>query len=205
MRHPERCKNARRFLLVSGLALTLAACGGSGGTPDPIGGTGTTEGGSTQPTTNGTSTPDTTQVSPSGTDEGSIVVEFLDTSHEFSVAEDIEVVPGSNYPTRCEPNSFDNMFWVVATAVDDQGQMVSDYQAEFSLFPDGTVRQDAQNRVTLPGDGSGLIRYSLDLDDPGSWTISGNRASGELNLTYFGPEGTEESTTATFEFVCPSS
>ncbi len=191
-------------------SLLVTACAGSGGelttstAPAVDGGQSTTSSPAETTTSGeGASSPDTTLATPSGTDEGSIVVEFLGTRHEFSVAKDIEVVPGSYYPTRCEANAYNGGFWVVSTALDDDGQMVSDYHADFMLFPDGTSDFGTNPRVTLPGDGSGSVYYDLDRDDPGTWTISGNRASGEMNLNYFGPEGTQEQTTATFEFICP--
>ena len=194
------------LLLASALTLVLGACGGGGGAPDPtVGGSPTTAGGSSPTTTGDTSGPETTQRAPSGGDDGTLVVELDGNRYEFTVREDIEYpgVAGTNLPTRCQTDFFGTgMFWIIAFMTDDAGVLVDDHQVSLGLYADGAVDEDHDD-IMIVSDGE-LVQYMVDKDEPGSWTISGDRIHGQLNLIFFGSAGTEEATTATFDITCPA-
>jgi len=186
-----------RLVVVVGLVLLVVACGGgsSATTQQPSGST-------TTPTGAGTTTPTPTQPAPSGgSEDGEVMLEIDGTRYYLSVRDDIpmEALPSMNVLTDCNPSSL-GAFLVEAVGV-DAGVEHPALAISFMLNPDGTVFEDFGDfKVVVPAGGSRFnsIQYQLVLDDPGSWTVEGNRIHGDLNL-FAG----DRWTTAQFDATCP--
>jgi len=194
----------RRIAWMVGTVLVVAACGGGGaGDTAPPTGTDATTATTVGPTTTGggnpdtTGTPGTTVQPPSGNEEA-VTVEIDGETFQLSVRDDIEMpgAPGQMVPTRCEPDFFGDMFWVGAVAVGSDGALISGTGLQLTLFPDGTF-DDAGFVFSDQG-----RDYRLVEDDPGSWTVAGNRIHGDVNVSY-DVGGQARQTTARFDVTCP--
>lgn len=179
------------------LALVIAACGGGagGGSTTTTPGTGptTTTGGVT--TTGGSQT---TVTQPSSGDEGAVNLEIDGIRYELSVRDDIPIagVPDTTFPTRCSPSSF-GAFWVIAVELDTDGTYLEEgWQLGIKMYPSGEIEERGFAFENDEVD----VRWWLDQDDPGSWTVSGNRIQGEVNI--YDSNGNQDPTVAKFDVTC---
>lgn len=165
-----------------------------------------------------TTTTVATEAPPSGGD-GAVIVTVDGTEYLLSVGDDIAVADtGSTFPTRCEPDYFGaGMFWVVATAVDENGVRAEPNvnltlnlphdaggsDQEFELFVAASASSPLQlDYVLATEDGlAGLGGPAFD-GELGFWTVDGNRISGEV--TVFEGDHLREFFTATFDITCPT-
>jgi hypothetical protein len=203
--------------------LLVAACGGNSQGSDTTAVPGstlpeasTTTGGAGPGTTIPTTTP------PSSEGDGVVMVTVDGTEYRLSAAEGI-TVGGAPFPSRCETNYFGTgMFWVVATAVDDNMARTVDPEVNLSLtlFPTVEAAEAADQdlefelKVRSPSDSSQTRDYLIATDDSvvfqageyegdlGSWTIDGNRIHGEITVYEY--DHIREYFTATFDITCPS-
>lgn len=184
-----------RHLLSLGLVcvVALVACGGDEGGDPP----GTTPSG-----TAGSPGTTPTEGAPPSSDDGAIFVEIDGTRYEFSVRSDIPfpAAPNTMIPTRCEPDFFrQGLFWVIAVAVDSDGRVPDNgWQVSSDLMTSGGFDDYGFKMRGGPDD----REYRINEADPGSWTISGNRLQGEVNVTYW-DSGAQQETTARLDFTCP--
>lgn len=148
----------------------------------------------------------------------SIVVDGVE--YSLSVADDIAVGgTGAFFPTRCEPDVFGSgLFSVVATAVDDTGARAEPAVTLSLVLPhDGAGSADAPPELGLSveGEGASALDYVLATDDGlagvagpplegelGTWSVDGNRITGEV--TVFESDHERDFTTATFDITCPT-
>ncbi len=189
----------RKLSLMTMVVVVIAACGGGS---DP----GTTNPGGKQDTTTtagpgGTPAP-TTTLTPGGDDVGSVTVEIDGETHELSLRKDIESqIPGFMHQTECRNASGE--FVVVAAATGDDGtELIPGYSVRVDLTATGSGDRFASG-FEFKDDGNS-IEYRLIEDDPGSWTITGNRLQGELNVSYFDDVARESGETiARIDADCP--
>lgn len=206
------------WVVAAASALMVAACGGGSATDDP-----TTAGQEETATTAGGGEDTTATTAPPTGDGAAEVVATVDgVEYRLSVSDDVAVGDtGSFFPTRCEPNSFGaGIFWVVATAVDENGVRAEpnvnlvvnlpheghgspDMQAEFELFVASSGDSPLQLSYVLANEegltGVGAPPYEGEL---GSWTVDGNRITGEV--TVFEGDHLREFFTAGFDITCPA-
>jgi len=190
----------RKLSLMMALVVVFAACGGGS---DP----GTTSPGGTQPGTTTTAGPGptpapTTTPPPGGDDVGTVTVEIDGETYELSLRKDIESqIPGFMVQTTCIHALGDFMVGAVAVG-DDGAELIPGYSLRLALKVDGT--HDPMDYGFEFNDDVKSIAYALDRGNPGSWTVTGNRLQGELNVTYFNDETREAGeTTARVDANCP--
>lgn len=187
------------------LVLVLAACGGG---TDPAGTQATTapHPGTEDPTNGGSTTTDASQVTTPEPGGDTVIRATIDgVEHNFRPQEPEGCLPGAG---RSIP------FRVGGVAVDTDGDdldpMVS---LNFSLYTGFTNETGSFSGLNLRFDhgngGYNTIPDPLTLESDGlppaeewlgSWTLDGNRASGEVIL--FGYQGRPDRSTVDFEFIC---
>lgn len=215
----------RQVLVAAAIALTSAACGGGA---DAVTTTDSRGEGATTSTAGSSAAADaettTTVAGPSGGGgPASVLATVEGVEYRFSVAEDIAVgTTGAFFPTACEPNLFGaGLFQVVATAVDEAGTRAEpnvnltlvlphdgvgtpDMPPEFDLFVGPSADSPLQlDYVLATEDGLAGVGGPAFEGDLGSWTVDGNRITGEV--TTFEGDHLREFFTVTFDVTCPAS
>lgn len=203
----------RTVMTVTIAAVVLAGCGGGDGqTSDTVGSAvATSATGGTDvpaaPVTDGETTSTTTTTAAPQSGSGMATTVTIDgTTYELSTGDDI------GYVTRCEANYFGGgIFWVIATAVDDSGaRAVPNVNLELNLPHQPNPDSDLEFKLT---DDAGPFEYLIATDDAvvfqagefdgdlGSWTVEGNRITGEITVYEY--DHVREYFTATFDVTCP--